>query len=73
MNGGGPRQPASCLSRLVPARRDVDEEKRNGWINHGILVVNLADHKLGWLEREMIKQLGNKLYGTCREQEANDD
>ena len=72
MRAGGPQQPVSCLARLSPSRLDVDEEKRNGWLNHGILVVNLTDHKLGWLEREMIRQLGNKLYGICRGQEAND-
>lgn len=60
---GGPQSPRSCLANLQPAHRDVDEEKRNGWKKHRILVVAENDPKLGWPEREMIKHLAEKLFG----------
>ncbi|MBF0140241.1 MAG: hypothetical protein HQL74_08170 [Magnetococcales bacterium] len=60
---GGPRIPRSCLARLQPVRRDPEQEKRNGWQNHRILVVAENDSRLGWPEREMIKHLADKLFG----------
>lgn len=44
-------------------RRTPDQVKRDGWHEHGILVVSEDDHRLTWLERELIRQLGRKLYG----------
>ncbi len=60
---GGPKPPTSCLARFVPERMDPEREKRNGWSNHGILVVAMEDPRLGWPEREMIKHLATKLFG----------
>ena len=60
---GGPKPPCSSLSRFVPERMDVEKEKRNGWSNHGILVVAVEDKRLGWPEREMVKHLATKLFG----------
>ena len=57
----------SYLGRYVPTRIDVDAEKRSGWREHGILVVKADDPTLSWPERELIKQLGQKLYGERRE------
>lgn len=68
---GGLRQPHSCLARLVPeARQDPEAQKRSGWRDHGILVVSVADHRLAWPERELVKQLGEKLYGARNGKEA---
>jgi hypothetical protein len=36
---------------------------RPGWREHGILVVAAQDPCLSWPERELIRQLGVKLYG----------
>ncbi len=44
-------------------RRPPDDVKREGWHEHGILVVSEDDHRLTWPERELIRQLGGKLYG----------
>lgn len=44
-------------------RTDPDVIKREGWRDQGILVVSAGDHRLTWPERELIKQLGEKLYG----------
>ena len=37
--------------------------KRDGWNQQGILVVAAGDSRLTWPERELVKQLGEKLYG----------
>jgi len=45
------------------ARRPPEEVKRTGWHEQGILVVAADDTRLTWPEREMVTQLGDKLYG----------
>ena len=57
----------SYLGRYVPKRIDVDAEKKLGWREHGILVVKADDPDLTWPERELVKQLGRKLFGERRE------
>jgi hypothetical protein len=37
--------------------------KHDGWRDQGILVVAANDDRLTWPERELIRQLGEKLYG----------
>ena len=44
-------------------RRTPDEVKRDGWRDQHVLAVSLEDHRLTWPEREMVRQLGEKLYG----------
>lgn len=44
-------------------RRDPEEVKRDGWQELGLLAVSLEDQRLSWPERELIRQLGEKLYG----------
>ena len=53
----------SYLARLQPEQIDPEAEKRTGWRRHGILVVTDQDPRLSWPERELIRQLGAKLYG----------
>jgi hypothetical protein len=45
-------------------RRTPERVKRDGWFEHGLLAVNIDDPRLTWPERELITQLGAKLYGT---------
>jgi len=45
-------------------RRDPDRVKRDGWRDQGVLAVSIDDDRLGWAEREFVKQLGEKLYGS---------
>jgi len=59
----GPRPPQSPLAQLQPRKIDVEAEKRNGWRRHGILVISEDDHRLTWPERELVRQLGTRLYG----------
>ena len=44
-------------------RRDPDRVKRDGWHEQGMLAVSVDDQRLTWPERELVRQLGNKLYG----------
>jgi hypothetical protein len=37
--------------------------KREGWREQGLLAVTIDDQRLTWVERELVKQLGEKLYG----------
>ena len=48
-------------------RRPPEEVKRDGWHDQGLLAVSLDDERLTWPERELVKQLGEKLYGKRRE------
>lgn len=45
-------------------RRDADEVKRDGWRDQGLLAVSIDDHRLSWPERELVRQLGERLYGA---------
>lgn len=60
---GGPRLPQSCLARYQPVKRDPESEKRSGWREYGILVISADDARLHWPERELVKQLGDRLFG----------
>lgn len=44
-------------------RRDPDQVKRDGWHEQHMMAVSLDDHRLTWPERELVRQLGEKLYG----------
>jgi hypothetical protein len=43
-------------------RRDADRVKREGWQEQGVLAVAADDQHLTWPERELVRQLGDKLY-----------
>ncbi len=45
------------------ARRSPEEVKRDGWREQGVLAVSVDDHRLTWPERELVEQLGTRLYG----------
>ena len=46
------------------ARRSPEEVKREGWQEMGVLVISTDDRRLTWPERELVRQLGEKLYGN---------
>jgi hypothetical protein len=58
------RELRSQLGRYQPKPVDAEAEKRNGWRVHGILVIAEKDPRLSWPERELVRQLGSKLYGS---------
>ena len=43
-------------------RTDPEDIKRDGWQNMRVLVVSASDPRLTWPERELIHQLGDRLY-----------
>lgn len=43
--------------------RSADQVKQDGWREQGMLAVALDDERLTWPERELVRQLGEKLYG----------
>jgi len=49
-------------------RRDADEVKRDGWRDQGLLAVSIDDRRLSWPERELVRQLGERLYGARAQQ-----
>jgi hypothetical protein len=52
-------------------RRPPEQVKREGWREQGVLVIAENDHRLTWPEREMIRQLGEKLYGDNRKRQES--
>ncbi len=52
-------------------RTDPETVKRDGWRGYGTLVVNASDPRLNWTERELIKQIGERLYGDKPKQEKS--
>lgn len=51
------------LGRLQPDVQDVDVIKQRGWRDQRILVVSPDDERLDWMERELVRQIGERLYG----------
>ena len=49
-------------------RRGPDHVKRDGWRETGLLAVSVNDDRLTWPERELVRQLGEKLYGKRNEE-----
>jgi hypothetical protein len=54
-------------------RPDPENIKREGWNSKGILVVKADDQRLSWPEQQMIRQLGEKLYGKKQSQGEQHD
>ena len=50
------------LGRIQPKQIDAEKIKREAFNNDGILVVKVDDERLSWPEKELIKQIGNKIY-----------
>lgn len=55
------------LGALVPSKPDPEQIKREGWREQSILVVSADDHRLDFFQREFVKQIGEKLYGSKRD------
>ena len=59
-----PQPPYRCaVARLVPGPVDAEEIKRDGGREQHILVVNEADERLDFVERKLVRRLGERLYG----------
>lgn len=60
----GPRPLQSSLGCKQPKPMDAEWIKRHGWQDQNVLVISANDPRLTWPERELVKQLGDKLYGS---------
>jgi len=54
----------SPLGKIQPTKIDLEKVKKEGWNKEGILVVKIDDERLSWPEKEIIKQIGNKIYNS---------
>ncbi len=52
------------LGRLQPETTDLEAMKQRGWRDQHILVVSPDDERLDWMERELVRQIGERLYGA---------
>jgi hypothetical protein len=53
------------LGKLQPQQVDVETVKREGFNRHGILVVHVSDERLSREEREVIRRVGSRIYGSA--------
>jgi hypothetical protein len=44
-------------------RRSSEQIKKDGWLERGLMAVSIEDQRLTWPERELVRQIGEKLYG----------
>jgi hypothetical protein len=51
------------LGKLQPKVPDLDAIKEAGWREQHILVVNETDDRLDFIEREIVRRIGERLYG----------
>ncbi len=59
-----PQQHYRCpLGRLQPDVPNLEAIKQTGWRDQHILVVSPEDDRLDWTERELLKRIGERLYG----------
>lgn len=59
-----------ALGRVQPEALDLDAMKQQGWRDQRILVVNESDERLDFVEREFIRRIGERLYGTVRQSQG---
>ncbi|BAP88865.1 putative uncharacterized protein [Burkholderiales bacterium GJ-E10] len=63
-----PTQPYRCpLARLQPQTTDLDALKERGWRERRVLVVGADDERLDFVEREIVRRIGERLYGGRRD------
>jgi hypothetical protein len=66
----GPQPPRSPLARMQGVSINAEGTKVFGWNRHGILVVSVDDDRLSWVEKELVQNLGEKLYGRGNRREV---
>ena len=58
-----PARYPSPLGRMQTTPMDVEATKRQGWREQHILVISDEDERLDFLERQLIRSIGERLYG----------
>jgi hypothetical protein len=54
-------------------RRPPEVVRRDGWLEQGVLVIGIDDRRLTWPERELLRQLGTRLFGPRPQREGSDE
>ena len=70
MNIPQPHYP-SPLGRIQATPMDVEATKRQGWREQHILVISEQDTRLNFLERQLIRSIGERLYGQSHHASPN--
>ena len=53
----------SPLGRMQATPMDVEATKRQGWRKQHLLVISDEDERLDFMERQIIRSIGERLYG----------
>jgi len=53
----------SPLGRMQATPMDVEAAKRQGWREQHILVISDEDERLDFMERQLVRSIGERLYG----------
>ncbi len=61
--GHKPRPPVSYIGKFQPLVPDSEAIKRDSWRRHGILVVDINDERLDFVDKEFIRHIGEVLHG----------
>lgn len=62
-----PNRPYQCpLGKVQSIPVNLDSIKKTGWQEQHILVVSDQDERLDFIEQELIRRIGNRLYGKGR-------
>jgi hypothetical protein len=68
-----PARYPSPLGRMQATPMDVEATKRQGWRDQHILVISHDDERLDFLERQLIRSIGERLYGQGHGQTKGGD
>ncbi len=64
----GPSQPRSCLAGLAPPSSPHDhhwDDLCRRMLARGIAIFRVDDPRLTWVEREQVRQMGGRIYGSA--------
>ncbi len=61
-----PIPPYRCPLGRSTSRGEPEDIRRQGWRDQHILVIAENDDRLDFMEREFVRQLGERLYGEKR-------
>ncbi len=53
----------------LPNSVDYEAIKKNAFHDQSLLIINLDDPSLNWVERQMLSQVGEKFYGKRKKTE----
>lgn len=55
------------MSLHQPNSRDAEFVKRQAFLDQGVLVVDINDPRIGWVEKQLLEGLGEKLFGKRKD------